>query len=346
MSQHHLAAATEVIQNPADFPPAMRGCALCIGNFDGVHLGHARMLAAGRQMATRHGLPFVIMTFEPHPMTILKPEIPRLPIMTLDQRLETLREFKPDGIILITTNKEFLGIDAQDFMDQSLHTTLDARWLVEGENFTFGRGALGTVRTLRENEKRFGWQTIVVPTVQASLDDKTVVNVSSSMLRWLLGHGRVRDAQTLLGRPYALRGRVEHGEKRGRLMGYPTVNPQVRQILPADGVYGGWAKIGSSVHRAAISVGTNPTFQGNQRRVEAFLLDFDHDVYEKTVELQFGIFVRDQQAFPGPETLREQISRDVKTILRTLPEKPIQPLRETDIWKLENDQAVQPTARI
>ncbi len=309
----------DVIHNPVDFPPALRGCALCVGNFDGVHIGHARMLAAGRQTATRHGRPFVIMTFDPHPITLLKPGLQRPALMTLDQRLAVLRGFNPDSLILIQTSAEFLDIGAEAFMARTLHESLGANWLVEGENFTFGKGARGTVQTLRENESRFGWQTIVVPTAQAALADQTLVNASSSLVRWLVGHGRMRDARTLLGRPYTLRGTVAHGDSRGRMLGYPTVNLLVNQLVPADGVYGGWARLGEATYRAAISIGTNPTFQGTTRRIEAFLLDFDRDIYDQTVDLGFEMFVRDQQTFAGPDALRRRIARDVKAILETPP---------------------------
>ena len=307
----------DVIHNPVDFPLALRGCALCVGNFDGVHIGHGRMLATGRQTAICNERPFVIMTFDPHPITLLKPGLHRPALMTLDQRLAALRGFGPDALILIQTSSEFLDIGAEAFMARTLHESLGAKWLVEGENFTFGKGARGTVQTLLENESRFGWKTIVVPTAQATLADQTLVNASSSLVRWLVAHGRMRDARTLLGRPYTLRGAVEHGDSRGRLLGYPTVNLRVDQLVPADGVYGGWARLGEATYRAAISIGTNPTFQGTDRRIEAFLLDFDQDIYEQTIDLGFEIFVRDQQTFAGPETLRQQIARDVKAILET-----------------------------
>ena len=318
----------DVIHDPTDFPPALRGCALCVGNFDGVHIGHARMLSSGRQTATLHRRPFVIMTFDPHPMTLLKPGLQRPSLMTLNQRLAVLQEFNPDALILIQTSAEFLDIGADTFMARTLHESLGARWLVEGENFTFGKGARGTVQTLRENESRFGWQTIVVPTAQAALSDQSLVSASSSLVRWLVGHGRMRDARTLLGRPYTLRGTVTHGDSRGRLLGFPTVNLQVDQLVPADGVYGGWAFIGAAAHRAAISIGTNPTFQGSARRIEAFLLDFDQDIYDQAVDLGFEIFVRDQHTFAGPDALRQQIARDVNAILETLP--PGGPARRID----------------
>ncbi len=287
---------------------------MCIGNFDGVHRGHARMLAAGRRIAVERHRPFVIMTFDPHPMNILKPTAPRPPLMTLEQRLEALESFSPDAVVLYRTNAELLDMTAEAFMAGVLREQFAVSCLVEGANFTFGKGAAGTVDTLMENAARFGWEAMVVPTQEAALADQTLVNVSSSLIRWLVGHGRMQDAAVLLGRPFTLRGQVEQGDRRGRLLGYPTVNLQTAQLIPADGVYGGWAVTAGTVCQAAVSIGTNPTFQGQQRRVEAFLLDFDQDLYGRTVDLAFAMFVRDQQVFADAEALRRQIAHDVRKI--------------------------------
>ena len=285
---------------------------LCVGNFDGVHLGHQRMLCEGKRLALERNLKFVVMTFDPHPMRILRPLQPRQPLMTATQRLETLTEFEPDVLWLVKTDQSFLNITAEEFMRTMMVNTINAKVVVEGRNFTFGKGAEGTVDTLRDNAPQFGWEVVIIPTQQAVLQDLSLVDVSSSLIRWLISHGRITDATRLMKRFYTLRGFVAHGTGRGKIMGYPTLNIQSEQLLPAHGVYAGKAIITGQSYPAAISVGSNPTFNGTHTTVEAFVLDFSASVYEQQVDIQFISWLRDQHKFSGPEALVTQIQRDVQ----------------------------------
>ena len=306
------------IHKAADFPEKLRGGVLCVGNFDGVHLGHARMLSTGREEATRRGRPFTIMTFDPHPAVILKPATTRHPLTTALQRRELLTGFSPDVLLVVPTTREFLSITAEDFLAQVVAGAMGATLMVEGPTFTFGRGAKGTPATLAAEGARFGFETLIVPTQEQSLMDLTLVNVSSSVIRWLIQQGRVADAARCLGRPYALRGTVIQGARRGREIGFPTANLKTEQLIPAPGVYAGKAGAGGREYRAAISIGDNPTFPGSPSTVEAYLLDFDADLYGQTIDIAFHWYLRDMYAFGGVEPLVKQIALDVEQTRRLI----------------------------
>lgn len=234
--------------------------------------------------------------------------------MAVTQRLEILQGFEPDVLWVVKTDQDFLDMTADEFMHNIMVKTIAAKAVVEGSNFTFGKGAQGTVNTLREKGPDFGWETIIVPTLQGVLQDLSQVDVSSSLIRWLISQGRVSDANRLMGRPYTLRGLVEHGAGRGATIGYPTLNIQCEQLLPAPGVYAGQAVIAEQTYAAAISVGNNPTFNGTALTVEAFVLDFSGAVYDQQVDVRFTHWLRDQYKFSGIEALKAQIQRDVDQV--------------------------------
>jgi riboflavin kinase/FMN adenylyltransferase len=300
------------IQDSKDFPADKRGGVLCVGNFDGVHVGHQRMLRAGRDLARAKGVAFTIMTFEPHPNVILKPGTARFPLTTLDQRVELLGGFSPDVLVVVPTSKEFLSMPAEDFLGEVVRGRIGATHFVEGPTFTFGRGAKGDVEMLKARGGEFGFGVTIIETVEIVLTDLLRAKVSSSAIRWLVENGRVVDAGTALGRPYALRGVVAHGAKRGRAIGFPTANLQTGQLTPIAGVYAGAAVVDGARHRAAISIGANPTFDGKVTTVEAYLLDFDGDIYGQVMELEFHRYLREMVKFSGVEPLVRQMKLDVE----------------------------------
>ncbi len=298
-----------------DIPQAARGGVVCIGNFDGVHLGHAAMLENARATARSMNLPMLVVTFDPHPMRLLRPDTPRPYITTIEQRLNIISRYDPQAIWLIAPDREFLNTSREHFEEHILYRALRARCLIEGRSFTYGRGALGNTQTLREAGAEYGWDVVEIPTASAVLGDQTLVDVSSSLVRWLIGHGRMRDAAILLGRPYTLAGKVIHGRGRGgSILGYPTINLACEQHIPADGVYAGRALVAGHVYPAAISVGVNPTFGDGQRTIEAFLLDCSDNFYDQTVELAITHWLRDQERFPTVELLTRQIGRDAARV--------------------------------
>lgn len=299
----------------AEIPQDKRGGVVCIGNFDGVHIGHASMLDTARRTAEGLNLPLLVITFDPHPLTILRPDISRPCISTIEQRLKLIGRFHPDAVWVNAPDRDFLNISRESFEQDILQRQLHACRLVEGRTFTYGRGALGNTQTLREAGAALGWDVIEIPTAQAVLSDQTVVDVSSSLVRRLIGLGRMRDAAALLGRPYTLSGRVIRGQGRGgSVLGYPTINIACDQLIPADGVYAGSAMIDESRFPAAVSIGVNPTFGNGERTVEAFLLDCSENFYDRRAELAITHWLRDQERFPSVELLIRQIGRDVARV--------------------------------
>lgn len=307
-----------VLQNTAEFPASAQGGVLCVGNFDGVHVGHARMLSTGRDLARRHGIPFSIMTFDPHPNIILRPQTPRAPLMTLAQRRQHLAEFSPDVLMIIPTTREFLATPPESFLADVVQKQIGATHIVEGPTFTFGKGAKGDIAMLQSRGAQFGFSATVVDTVEIVLTDLLRAKVSSSVIRWLVENGRVLDAATALGRPFTLRGPVVEGQKRGRTIGFPTANLQVSQLIPIPGVYAGRAVVDGQPHRAAISVGANVTFNATTPTVEAFLLDFTGDLYGKVIDLEFHRYLREMHRFAGVDPLVRQMNLDVAAT-RTVP---------------------------
>ena len=266
----------------------------------------------GRAEAVRRGVSFTVMTFDPHPSVILRPGEVRQPLTVASQREELLAGFLPDVVIVVPTTREFLGITAEEFLREVVRGAIGATVMVEGPSFTFGRGAKGNAEMLRERGGEFGIEGIVVPTEQVALSDLTLVNVSSSLIRWLVGEGRVVDAMKCLGRAYTLRGEVVRGAQRGRTIGFPTANVATGQLLPGAGIYAGRARVEGVMHRAAISVGTNPTFHGTMTTVEAFVLDFSGDLYGKVIDVEFHRWLREMLPFGGVEGLVRQMNLDVE----------------------------------
>ncbi len=297
-----------------NFPSTARGGVLSIGNFDGLHRGHTSMLGRAKAIAVQEQRPLVIMTFDPHPMTLLRPNLPRVPLMTTQQRLETLAAQGPDVLLVMPTTREMLHQSAEDFLANTLDGNIGVKHVVEGPTFTFGRAAAGDIAMLVREGPKFGYQTTIVPTVEQTLHDCSIVPVSSSTIRWLVQQGRVSDAARCLGRPYTLRGTVVRGAQRGRTIGFPTANLAVHQLLPAPGVYAGQARVNGGDYAAAISVGDNPTYAGTAVTVEAYLLDFQEDIYDAPMDLEFHRWIREQYKYAGTGPLVRQIERDVAEV--------------------------------
>ena len=285
--------------------------ALSVGNFDGVHLGHRRIIDTMRGL---NASAVVVVTFEPHPLSVLRPELmpPRLTPPGLKHEL--LKAAGVTHLVELRPTPETLGVSAEDFW-QMLRDDARPAHLVEGPDFTYGKGAAGNVDTLRARAADSGVSLRVVEPLQVTLPGHQIVSASSSLVRWMLVKGRVKDAAALLGRPYALRGVVVHGYERGRTIGYPTANLDVgEQLIPADGVYASIAVVDGVERAAALSIGSAPTFVDARRQVEAFLLDFSGDLYGKTIDLRVTSWVRDQLRFPGVESLIERMKHDVQLV--------------------------------
>jgi riboflavin kinase/FMN adenylyltransferase len=297
------------------------GSVLSVGNYDGIHLGHRRLLELARSLRAQGGGRVAVVTFEPHPLTVLRPELapPRLTPPDIKQSL--LEAAGVDDYVILPPAPEVLNLTAQDFW-AILRDQVRPMHLVEGPLFNFGKGRGGTIQRLREWSADSEIKLHIVDGVEVVLLDLTIVTVSSSLIRWLLAHGRVRDAAICLGREYALHGEVIRGFERGKKLGVPTANLQCDdQLIPADGVYAGRCTIGGgddATYPAAVSIGSLPTFDEHKFQVEAHLIGFDGDLYGRVIEVQLIDWVRDQWKFRGVDALKQQIARDIEVVTRHL----------------------------
>jgi riboflavin kinase/FMN adenylyltransferase len=290
-------------------PPGRRSLAL--GSFDGVHLGHRRVIESAIATARERNLVAAVVTFHPHPMAVLRPELAPRELSSLERRSALAAELGPDELVVLRFTHAFSQLDAERFAEEVLSLRLGAEHVTVGENFRYGHRAQGTVETLRESGSRLGFGVTVVPLLELHGGA-----VSSSRIRALIAEGQVEAAGELLGRPPWLEGTVVRGDGRGRGLGFATANldPDRHSVLPGRGVYAGRAHVEGGAHVAAISVGYNPTFtdQRNAIRVEAHLLDFDRDIYDAHLRIEFAHRLRDEERFGTVEDLVEQLHRDVR----------------------------------
>jgi riboflavin kinase / FMN adenylyltransferase len=292
-----------------------RGGAVSIGNFDGVHRGHQALLAELRRQAAAVGGPAVAVTFDPHPLRILRPEQFQPVLTTLADRVELLHRYGAEQVVVLQTTPELLHLSAREFFDRILRERLDARALVPGFNFAFGRNREGDVETLEAFCREAHLACVRVPPLE--IDGRPV---STSRVKGELQRGEVRRAADLLGHPYRLRGVVGTGQRRGQTLGFPTANlEQVETLVPADGVYAAEARVEEGdVWPAAVNVGPNPTFGEGARKIEAHLLGFAGDLYGRPLALDFVERLRATRAFAGPADLVRQLHADVEATARLL----------------------------
>ena len=278
-----------------------------IGVFDGVHKGHQQILNRAKELAG--GEKIIALTFDPHPTTVFAPERAPSLLTTLADRVELLKIHNADQVAVIKFTKEFAAVSPEDFVKNVLVDQLEATKVVVGKDFTYGYKAAGNIETLRQSGKELGFEVIALDLV-----DEGDHKISSTRIRTYLVEGKVEVARELLSRPHRLDGVVVHGEKRGREIGYPTANlgELEGQTIPADGVYAGWLTVGIDRWPAAISIGTNPTFEGvRARQVEAYALDqVGLDLYDKKATIEFGWRLRDTLKFDGLDPLLEQMAKD------------------------------------
>ena len=311
-----------------DVPGDLGPSALTIGNFDGVHRGHRELLARVTGTARERDLLPVAITFDPHPLAVLHPERAPAALTSLDHRLELLASTGLGAVLVMTFTRELASWSPERFVEEVMVDALRARAVVVGRDMRFGHRNSGDVDTLRSLGQRHGFEVVVLEDVTA--DDVTAPGADSPGRRWssswvreLIAAGDVEGAQRVLGRPHRVAGTVVHGDHRGRGMGYPTANLARDSVgvVPADGVYAGWLSrpdapdgTPSSDLRlpAAVSVGTNPTFDGTERRVEAYVLDRDDlDLYGETVCVDFTHRLRPTVRFEGMDALLVQMADDV-----------------------------------
>jgi riboflavin kinase/FMN adenylyltransferase len=288
------------------------GAILSIGNFDGVHVGHQHIMrTAGEFLHQTGGAGVAVVTFEPHPLTVLRPELapPRITPLELKQKL--LADLGADYLVILPPTHDVLDLAAEKFWE-ILRDDVRPTHLVEGGQFNFGKDRRGTIDRLREWSAGTEVKLHVIDPVSAGLLDMQLVAVSSSVIRWLIAHGRMRDAAICLGRAYVMEGQVVKGHQRGRTIGVPTANLACAdQIIPADGVYAGRCAVDGRVYPAAISIGNLPTFDDGQFQIEAHLVGFDGDLYDRTLRLEIIDWIREQRKFLGIDALKARIRQDI-----------------------------------
>ena len=277
-----------------------------IGVFDGVHKGHQQLLNRAKEIAD--GRTIVALTFDPHPTTVFAPDKAPTMLTTLADRVELLKIHNADQVAVMKFNEKLAAMSPEDFVSTVLVNQLHASTVIVGKNFTYGHKAAGNVDTLIKS----GFAHNFTVDAQELKTDSSVI--SSSRIRALVVEGKVEEARALLSRPHRLDGVVVHGEKRGREIGYPTANlgKIEGQTIPADGVYAGWLTVGINFWPAAISIGTNPTFEGERgRQVEAYALDQEGlDLYDKNASIEFGWYLRPTLKFDGLDELLVQMKLD------------------------------------
>jgi riboflavin kinase/FMN adenylyltransferase len=295
-----------------EVPADLGRTVVVVGNFDGVHLGHQHVIARAREVADAEQLRLVAVTFDPHPMAVLRPEHAPLTLTDVNTRCVLLHDAGADDVLVIPFSREVAAWTPEEFISRVLVDGLHAAAVVVGANFRFGNKAAGDVGTLATAGAASNF------TVEGIALDGGPQVWSSTYVRTCLQAGDVEGAAEALGRPYAVTGHVVKGDQRGRDLGFPTANVPTRGIAaPADGVYAGWLRNldepGSEPLPAAISVGTNPTFHGErERRVEAYVLDrTDLELYGAAVEISFVARIRGMVTFDGIEALVETIQDDV-----------------------------------
>jgi riboflavin kinase/FMN adenylyltransferase len=287
-----------------------------IGAYDGVHIGHQAVIAQVKALAAREGgARSVVLTFDRHPATVVRPESAPLLLTTLDQRLELLSATGLDGTVVLHFDEVQAKESPESFIERVLIEALAVKAVVVGEDFHFGSHRDGNVRLLDEYGATHDF--VVEPVHLVPRDDGIEEPVTSTAIRRALAGGQVELAARMLGRPHEVRGKVVLGDQRGRLLGFPTANVEVPNsvCMPADGVYAGWyERPGGDVHPCALNLGRRPTFyeHADHSLLEAHLLDFSDDIYGEQARVRFGHFLRSERKFDGIEAIKAQLGRDVE----------------------------------
>lgn len=290
--------------------------AVTVGKFDGIHLGHQKLIGALRSAAQEHDLATVVVTFDRHPDVLLNPDNSKLPIIGPQLKESLIARTGVENLLTLPFDQELANLLPEQFVKQILVDGLKAKIVLVGEDFRFGHKGSGDVHLLRDLGQQLGFEVRVISS--AEINGK---KISTSKIREFLDEGNVVAASEMLGRVHASVGMIEHGLKIGRSIGFPTANMarDCEGYLPLDGVYAGWLCVDGQRHAAAHSVGINETFQAVPRLVESHVLDrHDIDLYDKVVTLEFIDFIRPAAKFNGVEDLVEEINRDLVKVRKVL----------------------------
>ncbi len=305
----------EVVRHPRELAGFRKPAFLAIGVFDGVHIGHQALIEDVVSAARRAGGTSVVVTFHPHPSVVLLPGREPLLLTTFGEKLAVLKAIGVDVVLAFPFTRALARKTARQFVEELLWAGLHPRSISVGYNFTFGRGGQGKPDLLKRMGGELGFEVRVFKPVSFG-----GLTVSSTVVRRVLGEGRVGLAWNLLGRPYSVTGKVQRGDGLATTLGFPTANVGLPgyKALPLRGVYAVTAKIGSKEFSGVANLGRRPTFGGNEDRLEVHLLDFDASIYGEELEVAFIRWIRSERGFSGPEALEIQIRQDVKEARRAL----------------------------
>jgi riboflavin kinase/FMN adenylyltransferase len=284
------------------------GCVVALGNFDGVHLGHRRVLESLLRESASSGLAPVLVTFDPHPRYFFKPEEKPSLLSTPAEKLALLREW-PIEVIPLAFDRDLAGLTAEDFIESFLKDRLGGRRFLLGHDHRFGKGAQGDARLLKSHVQDPDRDVLILEPLQLNGEV-----VSSSAVRAHLEAARIEQANALLGRPFSYTGIVIRGDGRGKGLGFPTANIDLGypfKAMVALGVYGGIAMVDGREHSAIANIGRHPTFGGTALKIEVHILDFDRDLYGQAIEFRLLFHVRPERKFPSVESLRAQVEADI-----------------------------------
>lgn len=303
-----------IFRHYENFPDDLKGSAIAVGNFDGVHLGHCGVIGEASRIAQAAGIPWGVMTFEPHPRMYFKPDQPSFRITPLRAKSHAIAELGADFMVVLRFDGELATLGAHDFVHRVLVDSLGVHHVVCGYDFSFGKGREGNCEFLLHEGKDHGFGMTAV----GAIDDETGEAYSSTRVRACLRDGNPKAAATLLGRPFEIAGRVTQGDQRGRTIGFPTANIHLDDYLePTHGVYAVRAAIETADEpewiNGVANLGMRPTFDKTDPVLEVFLFDFEGDLYDRHLRVQMMDFIRPEQKFDGLDALKAQIDKDCDT---------------------------------
>jgi riboflavin kinase/FMN adenylyltransferase len=280
---------------------------VAIGNFDGLHVGHQKVLKEAKQKAKKNNLKFGLITFEPVPTMFFNKNIQNHRINYLNQKIYFLRKMKLDFLVIINFNKDFSNLSAEEFIKKVLFKKLKSKYIFVSRNFKFGKKRLGNVATLKNFEKKYLYKTVI--TIPYKKEKKIV---SSSLIRKIIHKGHVKEAEKLLGRTWSIEGVVVKGEQRGRKIGFPTCNIKLNSyITPKLGVYSVRIKINNLNKKGIANIGYRPTFSGKSLLLEVNIFGIKRNLYKRTLKVSFIDFIRAEKKFKNIDQLKNQIKKDV-----------------------------------
>jgi len=302
----------QIFRNSKGLKRKTKQAVLTLGNFDGLHLGHQRIIRKVRERAASLGVSSVVYTFEPHPLKVVAPNKSPALILDIEDKARIIEALGIDYMVIARFTKEFAARHPREFVEAELRPV--AADVCVGHDFSFGKGKTGTADYLKELGEELGFGVHVIPAYK-----KGGEVVSSSRIRRRITEGEVREAAALLGRNFAIKGKVVRGRTIGKEIGFPTANIRTQsEIVPGDGVYAAFAVVGEARHRAVVNIGMAPTFGGKERSIEVHILGFRDNIYGKRVRVEFVRRLRGEKAFASTEALQRQIRRDIKRSERIL----------------------------